>query len=114
MPKYIVFFNQQWVGDHSPEWFAQRGVLARKVVEDMRNAGVLVFAAGLDEDLETAFSADPTDGSVRILPGPYRRTSEYLGGLTVMDVADQQAAQHWAGEIARACGWPQEVRLLKE
>ena len=35
-----------------------------------------------------------------------------LGGLTVVDVADEDAARMWAGKIAEACGWPQEVRLF--
>ena len=33
-----------------------------------------------------------------------------MGGLTVVDVADEEAARMWAGKIAEACGWPQEVR----
>jgi hypothetical protein len=27
-----------------------------------------------------------------------------------VDVADEEAARVWAGKIAVACGWPQEVR----
>jgi hypothetical protein len=28
-------------------------------------------------------------------------------------VADDEAARLWAGKIAEACGWPQEVRRFK-
>jgi hypothetical protein len=42
--------------------------------------------------------------------GPYVETKEWLGGLTVVDVADEETARMWAGKIAEACGWPQEVR----
>ena len=35
MPHYLIFFNQQWVGDHTEEWFDSRGPLARAVVEDI-------------------------------------------------------------------------------
>jgi hypothetical protein len=42
--------------------------------------------------------------------GPYVETKEFLGGLTVVDVADAETAKMWAGKIAQACGWPQEVR----
>ena len=52
MPNYIIYFNQQWVGDHPAEWYEARGPLARKVVEEMRQAGVLVFAGGLVEEIE--------------------------------------------------------------
>ena len=39
MPKYIIYFNQQWVGDHSSEWFQSRGPQARQVVDEMKKAG---------------------------------------------------------------------------
>ena len=42
--------------------------------------------------------------------GPFAETKEWLGGLTIVDVADEAAARMWAGKIAEACGWPQEVR----
>ena len=58
MPKFIIYFNQQWVGDHTPEWFQSRGPLARKVVEEMREAGVLVFAGGLEEEIENSRGFD--------------------------------------------------------
>jgi hypothetical protein len=44
---------------------------------------------------------------------PYVETKEHLGGLAVVDVADEQAARLWAGRIAVACGWPQEVRRFR-
>jgi hypothetical protein len=31
----------------------------------------------------------------------------------VVDVADEQAARIWAGKLAEACGWPQEVRRIQ-
>jgi hypothetical protein len=113
MPQYVVFFNQQWVGDHTEEWFDSRGPLAKAVVQEMHAAGVLVFAGGLEEETDLAFSADPTSGEVMFSDGPYVETKEYLGGLTVIDVADEEAARTWAGRIAEACGWPQEVRPFK-
>ena len=111
--KYLIFFNQQWVGDHDEEWFRGRGPLARAVVEEMRADGVLVFAGGLVEELDEAFSADATSGSVRFADGPFRQTEEYLGGMTIIDVPDDDTARMWAGRVAVACGWPQEVRRFK-
>lgn len=113
MPAYLIYFNQQWVGDHPEEWYEHRGTLARAVVEQMRAAGVLVFAGGLVEEVDEAFSADTTSGTLQFRDGPYRRTEEYLGGMTVVDVPDEPAARHWAAKIAEACGWPQEVREFK-
>ncbi len=45
-----------------------------------------------------------------ITDGPYVETTEFLGGLTIVDVEDEQAARMWAGKLAEGCGWPQEVR----
>jgi hypothetical protein len=28
MAKYIIYFNQQWVGDHPAEWYEPRGPLS--------------------------------------------------------------------------------------
>jgi hypothetical protein len=113
MTEYLIYFNQQWVGDHSEEWFRSRGPLAMAVVHEMEAAGVLVYAGGLDEDVAEAFSADATSGTLMFTDGPFVETKEYLGGLTIVDVADQEAARTWAGKIAEACGWPQEVRRFK-
>jgi len=71
--EYVIYFNQQWVGDHPDEWFRERGRLAMAVVDEMKAAGVHVFAGGLEEDHEAAFCADP-DGTIS--PGPHVRTGD--------------------------------------
>jgi hypothetical protein len=113
MTQYLIYFNQQWVGDHTEEWFSARGPLARAVVDEMQAAGVYVFAGGLEEDVETAFSADATSGTLTFTDGPFVESKEFLGGLTVVDVPDDETAKMWAGKVAEACGWPQEVRRFK-
>lgn len=113
MAEYLIYFNQQWVGDHSEEWFRERGPKAMAVIDEMKAADVYVFAGGLEEGVEDAFSADATSGNVVVTDGPFIETKEYLGGLTVIDVPDADAAKMWAGKIAEACGWPQEVRRFK-
>ena len=113
MTEYLIYFNQQWVGDHTEEWFNSRGPLARAVVDEIKAAGQYVFAGGLVEEVDEAFSADATSGTVLFTDGPYAETKEYLGGLTVVDVPDLATAKVWAGRIAEACGWPQEVRRFK-
>jgi hypothetical protein len=109
MTEYLIYFNQQWVGDHTEEWFRTRGPLARAAVDEMKAAGVYVFAGGLEEDGPVC-SADPTSGTVVITDGPYVETKEFLGGFALVNVADDEAAKVWAGKLAEACGWPQEVR----
>ena len=112
MTHYIIYFNQQWVGDHSEEWFQSRGPLARAVVAEMKEAGVLIFAAGVDEDLSKAFCTNNISGELQFSEGRYSNAPEYLGGFTVVDVSEQDSAKFWAGKLAIACGWPQEVRPL--
>jgi len=113
MPEYLIYFNQQWVGDHTEEWFRGRGPLARAVVDEIKAAGSFVFAGGLEEEDGPVFSADATSGEVVFADGPYVESKEFLGGLTIVDVPDEATARMWAGKIAEACGWPQEVRRFK-
>ena len=110
MAEYLLYFNQQWVGDHPEEWFGGRGPLAMAVVNEMKAAGAYVFAGGLEEEDGPVYAADPTSGTVTITDGPYVETKEFLGGLTVIEVPDDETAAMWAGRLAEGCGWPQEVR----
>lgn len=112
MPKYGIYFNQQWVGDHSEEWFAGRGPLARAVVEEMRVAGVLLFAGGLEEEIDEARGFYPNGSEVEVA-GPVAPRDQFLGGLTIIEVPDEEQAKMWASKIAVACGWPQEMRTFK-
>jgi len=113
MAEYLIYFNQQWVGDHTEEWFRARGPLAAAVVEEIRAAGAYVFAGGLEEEIDAAFSADPTSGTLMFTDGPFVETKEFLGGLAVVEAPGDETAKMWAGKIAEACGWPQEVRRFK-
>jgi hypothetical protein len=109
--QYAIYFHQQWVGDHTAEWFGTRGPLARAVVDEMKAAGVYVFAGGLVEELELAVTADATSGELVIADGPVTEDREWLGGI--INVPDDESAKVWAGKVAVACGWPQELRRFK-
>jgi hypothetical protein len=113
MSRYLIYFNQAWVGEHTEAWFASRGPLARAVVDEMKADGVYLFAGGLKEDPEAAFVADATSGTLTFTDGPYVRNPQFLGGFAAIEVADDEAAKWWAGKLAEACGWPQEVRRVK-
>ena len=109
MAQYLIYFNQQWVGDHTEEWFRGRVAPSMAVVNEMKAAGVWVFGGGLEEDWPV-YSADATSGEVLVTDGPYVETKEQLGGFCVVDVPDDETAKMWAGKVAFGCGWPQEVR----
>jgi hypothetical protein len=59
------------------------------------------------------FSVDASSGVPMVTDGPFAETKEHLGGFAVIDVADDEEARGWAGKIAVACGWPQEVRSFQ-
>ena len=109
MAQYIIYFNQQWVGDHSSEWFQSRGPLARQVVAELKEAGALVFAGGLEEEIELAIGADENG----VLAGPITTNGKFIGGLTIIEAATDAEANIWGSKIAIACGWPQEIRKFK-
>ncbi|KRE42595.1 YciI family protein [Knoellia sp. Soil729] len=111
MAQYLIYFNQQWVGEHPPEWFLSRVEPSMAVIEEMKAAGVYVFAGGLEED-GPIYTADATSGTVTVTDGPFAETTEQLGGFTVIDVPDDDSAKFWAGRQAQGCGWPQEVRRI--
>ena len=93
MAKYIIYFNQQWVGDHPAEWYEPRGPLGRAVVEE----------------IEEAFGSDENG----VISGPITAGGEFLGGMTIIDVATDEDAKFWGSKIGIACGWPQEIRKFK-
>src|SRR3954447_10095830 len=78
MPQYLIYFNQQWVGDHDEAWFESRVEPSQAVVREMQDQGVLVYAGGLVEELEEAASADPTSGELVFTDGPFPETKEWL------------------------------------
>ena len=74
---------------------------------------VLIFTNGGLDRSTAVCGVEAVDGKAVFTDGPYVETKEHLGGFTVVDVADEEAARLWAGKIAEACGWPQEVRRFK-
>jgi hypothetical protein len=109
MAQYLITFNDEWVPDLTLAELRERGTAARAVIQEATDAGVFVFSDG-GLDASTALcSVDPSSGSPVFTDGPFAETKEHLGGFAVVDVADDAAARYWAGRIAVAVGWPQEV-----
>ncbi len=109
MAEYLIAFNGEWVPDHTVEELREKSRAVRALVAEMKAAGVFIFTGGLD-DAGAVFSVDASSGTPLFTDGPFIESKEHLGGFAVVDVADEQAARLWAGKIAVACGWPQEVR----
>jgi len=106
--EYLPAFNAEWVPDYTEEEMAEKSKAVQALRAEMKAAGVYVFLGGLD-DSAPAFSVDASSGAPVFTDGPYVE-KEHLGGFTIVDVADEEAARMWAGKVAIACGWPQEVR----
>ncbi|MEV6368814.1 YciI family protein [Micromonospora musae] len=58
-------------------------------------------------------SVEAVDGEPVFSDGWYVETKEHLGGFAVVDVPDDEAARYWAGRLATALDWPQEVHRFR-
>jgi hypothetical protein len=79
------------------------------VDQEMRDAGVWVFAGGL-HPTSTATVLRAKGDEVLTIDGPYVEGKEHLGGFTIIEAADLDAALAWGGKLAKATGLPLEVR----
>lgn len=80
---------------------------------EMKAAGAWVFSGGL-HDPSTATIARYKDDDVLITDGPFAEAKEFLGGLTIIDVPDLDAALGWAVKFSRVTTLPIEVRPFQE
>jgi hypothetical protein len=112
MAEYLIAFNDSWVPEHTDEELRAKSAALRPLLAEMTAAGVLIFTGGVDDDAPV-FRVDASSGAPVFTDGPFAETKEHIGGFAVVDVPDDEAARHWAGRIAVACGWPQEVRRFQ-
>jgi hypothetical protein len=104
MTAYLISFGAHAM-DHIPdEDMPAVAKAAHAVVQEAINAGVYLFAGGL-EDQRASIVA--TDGTVTDGPFP-----EAIGGVTVIEVPSGEEALEWAAKIAIACRCAQEVRAF--
>ena len=109
MALYLIAFNDEWVPDHTMDELREKAARARVVTEEMTEAGVFVFTDGGLDASTVVCSVDPSSGEPVFTDGPFVETKEHLGGFAVVDVPEDAGARYWAGRIAVAVGWPQEV-----
>ena len=112
MTEYLVAFNDEWVPDLTDGDLREASTRVRALRAEMTAAGVLIYTNGLNPDAPV-FSVDASSGTPLFTDGPFVESKEHLGGFAVIDVADEEAARLWAGKIAVACGWPQEVHQFQ-
>lgn len=109
MAFYLIAFNDEWVPQHTDEQLHEKGRRGRAVIEEMKQAGAFVFTDGGLDASSVVCSVVPEGEEPVFTDGPFVETKEHLGGFAVVDVASDEDARYWAGRIAVAVGWPQEV-----
>nr|WP_235921645.1 YciI family protein [Lentzea tibetensis] len=77
--------------------------------QDMKDAGVWVFGSPLAHPA-TSTVVRVADGEVLLTDGPFAEGKEHIGGFTIIEVPDLDAALKWAGKAAAAITLPIEVR----
>jgi hypothetical protein len=76
---------------------------------ELEAAGAWVFAGGLHPP-STATVVRVKDGDVLTTDGPFAEGKEHLGGVTIIEAPDLDAALDWGRRLARATTLPIEVR----
>jgi hypothetical protein len=95
-----------------PEFLEPIMAEVEKVRSAAEEAGVWVFSGGLHQpSASTVLRAQ--DGEVLVTDGPYAEGKEHIGGFTIIDVPDLDAALAWGKKFARAIGLPIEVRPFR-
>jgi hypothetical protein len=83
-----------------------------EVDREMREAGVWLFAGGLFPP-DTATVLRPSGDDVLVTDGPFAEGKEHVGGFSVVDAPDLDAALEWGRKLARATTLPIEVRPFR-
>ena len=84
-----------------------RGCLCH--ADELKAEGKLLMSQQL-QPVHAARAVRVRDGKSRVTDGPFAETKEFVGGITVIDVTDLDAALAWAGKVAQATGLAVEVR----
>lgn len=109
MKQYLLAMHQP-VGPRPPQEFLDK-VMAElgAVQEELRQAGQWVFGNGLhDPDASTVIRV--RNGEVLTTDGPYAEGKEHMGGITIINAPDLDAALKVGRRYAEITGLPIEVR----
>ena len=109
MTRYLLSVVQP-DGDPPPSLDLDR--IRRDVIalqDEMKAAGAWVFSGSLHAP-STATVVRVGDGEELLTDGPFAEGKEHIGGLTIIEAPDLDAALAWARKSARATTLPIEVR----
>ncbi|KXF86596.1 DGPFAETKE family protein [Rhodococcus ruber Chol-4] len=112
MPQYLLSIYQP-DGDPPPAEILEPIMRDVEAVDaEMRAAGAWVFAGGLHPPSTATVVRLDGDG-ILTTDGPYLEGKEHIGGFTVVEAPDLDAALEWGRKLARAITLPIEVRPLE-
>ena len=109
MTHYLLSVYQPDGPIPSPERMQQITRDIEALNQEIRAAGAWVFAGGLQPP-DMARVLREADADVLTTDGPYTEGKEHLGGFTIVDTPDLDAALDWGRKFTRATGLPIEVR----
>ena len=113
MNKYLLSIYQPDGGTPPPHVLQAIMKDVTAVRDEMKAAGAWVFAAGLHPP-STATVVRVRDGELLTTDGPFTEGKEHIGGFSIIQAADLDAALEWGSKLARATTLPIEVRPLQE
>ena len=109
MKNYLLSVYQPEGTPPAPEVLNQIMHDLDQLNREMRSAGVWVFSGGLNHP-NTATVLRRDGGDILTTDGPFAEGKEYLGGFTIINAADLDAALAWGRKLAQAVPLPIEVR----
>ena len=85
----------------------------RAVQAEMKAAGAWVFSGGLTSP-SSATVLRHQNGGIVTTDGPFIESKEQIGGISIIQAPDLDAALGWGRKLAHAIGTPIEVRPFVE
>lgn len=112
MSQYLLSIYQPDGPAQDAEFLAPIMRDLERLNHEMKAAGAWVFAAGL-HPADTATVLRKEGDDVLITDGPFTEGKEHLGGFTIIDVDDLDAALDWGRRLAKIVTLPVEVRPVQ-
>ena len=81
------------------------------VQQEMQDVGAWVFGGGLDVP-GVAKVVRPNGRKLATTDGPFIESKEVIGGITIVQAPDLDAALEWGRKLAQATTTPVEVRAF--
>lgn len=113
MTQYLLSIYQPDGPPPEPETLEPMMAELNAVNEQMRAEGAWVFALGLHPP-DTATVVRDNGGDALLTDGPFVEGKEHIGGFTLIQAPDLDAALEWARRVSAATTLPIEVRPVAD